>query len=194
MSHSGSAQGGQLEEKADLSAETEAKLAQAESLVSGGQVTEALALLAAMEKKCRVGNDNPSLVKVCQASLTFCKDDIDLLLSTLQALCARRSQKTAAIQAMVQLCLPWVVENDYEPRTDVDADYRNALVKALRDITDGKIFLEAQRAQLTRALATIKVRSFWGDSYRIHVAKQEESAWIPFDSDSSFSCTLITCN
>jgi hypothetical protein len=34
---------------------------------------------------------------------------------------------------------------------------RDKLVVALRDITDGKIFLEAERARLTRALATIKV-------------------------------------
>merc|ERR1712137_1164255 len=33
---------------------------------------------------------------------------------------------------------------------------RDKLVEALRDISDGKIFLEGERARLTRALATIK--------------------------------------
>ena len=35
---------------------------------------------------------------------------------------------------------------------------REKMVVALRDITDGKIFLEAERARLTRTLAIIKVR------------------------------------
>ena len=47
---------------------------------------------------------------------------------------------------------PIAVANDEEKAA------RERLVVALRDITDGKIFLEAERARLTRALATIKVR------------------------------------
>ncbi len=42
---------------------------------------------------------------------------------------------------------------------------REKMVVALRDITDGKIFLEAERARLTRALAIIKVRAI--HSYRV---------------------------
>jgi hypothetical protein len=41
------------------------------------------------------------------------------------------------------------------PANQIEA--RDKLVVALREITDGKIFLEAERARLTRALATIKV-------------------------------------
>lgn len=158
MSHSGAAAGGQLEEKVDLSAEVSTKLKQAETLIAGGGgLSEALALLAALEKRCRVGNDTPSLVKVCTASLQHCKDaeNESMQIHTLETLSTRRSQKSAAIRAMVQLALPWVLV-DKDGNTPLPSLTSDKLVVALRDITDGKIFLEAERAQLTRALATIK--------------------------------------
>lgn len=158
---SGTASGGQLEEKIDLSAETESKLTQSASLVQAGQLREALALLAALEKRCRVGNDADSLVKVCEASLQYCRDasDEEALLSTLQTLATRRSQKTKAVKALVSKCIPWCLSGQYtpmEPSGDAEKEFRDKLVVALRDITDGKIFLETERARLTRALATIK--------------------------------------
>jgi 26S proteasome regulatory subunit N5 len=160
---SGAASGGQLEEKVDLSAECDAKLPQAQALAESGQLREALALLAALEKRCRVGNDNASLVRVCETSLQLCKDagDEEALVATLQTLASRRSQKTAAVRALVHKAIPWCLSDDdgYMPLAvpENQIETRDKLVVALRDITDGKIFLEAERARLTRALATIKV-------------------------------------
>jgi len=159
---SGTASGGQLEERADLSAETESKLAQSASLVQAGQLREALALLAALEKRCRVGNDVDSLVKVCEASLNHCKEvgDDEALVQTLQTLATRRSQKTKAVKALVSTAIPWCLKDQYSPivvSNDAQKDSRDKLVVALREITDGKIFLETERARLTRALADIKV-------------------------------------
>jgi len=167
---SGRASGGQLEEKVDLSVETQEKLAQARTLVeaSASNLREALALLAALEKRCRVGNDTASLVLVCEGSLQLCKDcsDEEALIATLQNLATRRSQKTRAVSALVQKAIPWVLQDStdgthkgYEPldvANDQQKVIREKLVVALRDITDGKIFLEAERARLTRALALIK--------------------------------------
>lgn len=39
-----------------------------------------------------------------------------------------------------------------------DKDTKVALLVALRDITDGKIFVEAERAKLTRMLAKVRKR------------------------------------
>jgi 26S proteasome regulatory subunit N5 len=158
---SGAASGGQLEEKVDLTAECDAKIPQAESLAESGQLQQALALLAGLEKKCRVGNDNASLARVCETSLQLCKDaaDDEALVATLQTLATRRSQKTAAVRALVNKAIPWCLSEGYMP-LEVPANQieaRDKLVVALREITDGKIFLEAERARLTRALATIKV-------------------------------------
>lgn len=162
--NSGSASGGLLEEKVDWTAETDQKIPQAQSLATAGQLTEALALLGNLEKKCRVGNDNASLVRVCKASLQLCSDanDTDALISTLGTLSTRRSQKTAAVRALVQTALPWCVALPYDPlplASDEGKANRDRLVVCLRDITDGKIFLEKERAQLTRALSKIKVRA-----------------------------------
>uniref|UniRef100_A0A7S2S703 PCI domain-containing protein n=1 Tax=Eucampia antarctica TaxID=49252 RepID=A0A7S2S703_9STRA len=161
---SGRASGGQLEERVDLSKETDEKIAQARSLIETSQsnLREALALLAALEKRCRIGNDSPSLVSVCEASLQLCKDcsDEEALISTLKNLATRRSQKTKAVSALVEKAIPWVLKGKgFEP-LDVSNEEQKAirekLVVALRDITDGKIFLERERARLTRALAIIK--------------------------------------
>jgi 26S proteasome regulatory subunit N5 len=169
---SGRAQGGELEEKTDLSAETDAKLLQCAQLLQANQLNEALQLLTALEKRCRVGNDNASLVRVCEAALKACyeADDTATLLSTLKTFATRRSQKTAAIKALVQTALPWCVQEPYTPLpvTGIDAaTKRDQLVEALRELTDGKIFLERERAQLTRVAATLREEA--GD---IHGASQ----------------------
>mmetsp|Transcript_22550 Transcript_22550/g.31470 ORF Transcript_22550/g.31470 Transcript_22550/m.31470 type:complete len:462 (-) Transcript_22550:309-1694(-) len=153
---------GQLEEKVDLSKETDDKIVQAQTLLASGSLKEALALLSALEKRCRTGNDLPSLIKTCEASLDLCaevQDDVALR-ATIETLCSRRSQKTQAVRSMVQKALPWCMDPDqtYVP-LKVEASQKEArdkLVECLRDITDGKIFLEAERARLTRGLATIK--------------------------------------
>ena len=155
---------GQLEERLDLSRETAAQIAQAQAMVQASreQLPAALALLGAWEKKCRVGNDTPSLKNVCVASLELCHSlhDHESLVVTLQSLASRRSQKSAAIQALVQTAIPWcVVVDTYQPlpaATPQDSHARNTLVLALRDISDGKLYLERERAVLTRALASIR--------------------------------------
>jgi 26S proteasome regulatory subunit N5 len=158
---SGRAMGGELEEKIDLTPETDAKLEQSAELAKSGQVKEALAMLAALEKRCRTGNDTPNLVRVCEASLQYCKDanDDELLITTLQTLSTRRSQKTNAIRALVLKCIPWCVDGTHEPLKvpDNQLKARDKLVEALRDIADGKMYLEAERARLTRCLAMVMV-------------------------------------
>lgn len=167
---SGKAAGGQLEDRVDLSQETSAKIEQAKQLVSSGSgasaLQDALALLAALEKRCRVGNDTPSLVKVCEASLELCHDaaDSEALLATLKTLSTRRSQKSKAIASLVSKSLPWVVDVEGDGFTplplaaggEAAAKARDALVEELRNITDGKMYLEAERARLTRTMAILK--------------------------------------
>lgn len=173
---SGRAEGGQLEEKIDLSTEAESKISQAKTLIASSptNLSSALSLLASIEKRARVGNDTPSLVKICEASLQLCKDcnDEESLIDTIKMLTTRRSQKSKAIGACVNKAIPWVLETDsgsekgmkgYVPlavTTEEQKVIRERLVVTLRDVTDGKLFLEAERARLTRALAIIKVSLF----------------------------------
>mmetsp|Transcript_9037 Transcript_9037/g.11324 ORF Transcript_9037/g.11324 Transcript_9037/m.11324 type:complete len:469 (+) Transcript_9037:17-1423(+) len=171
---SGKADGGQLEERIDLSSETESKISQAQTLISSSptNLSSALSLLASIEKRARVGNDTPSLVKICEASLQLCKDcnDEESLIDTIKMLTSRRSQKSKAIGACVNKAIPWVLDcgdesssgdgmKGYVPlavTNNEQKEIRERLVVTLRDITDGKLFLEAERARLTRALSIIK--------------------------------------
>jgi len=162
---SGAASGGQLEEKVDFTKETDETLKNAESLVQSGaaHLQDALQLLFALEKRCRTGNDNANLARVCRAAVESCQTagDHEAVVHTLTTLATRRSQKVAAITALVQTAMPWcVVVETYAPVDVQNAEekaVRQTLVETLRDITDGKLFLERERAILTRALATIKV-------------------------------------
>ena len=158
---SGKASGGELEEKIDLSIEASTIISNSQDLVkdSSNNLSQALALLASVEKKARVGNDTPSLVKICQASLELCIEckNYEILKETLLMLTSRRSQKLKAIECCVNQAMPIVCEG-YAPVDTLDKQVRDELLVTLRDITDGKIFLEAQRARLTRALAVIQVR------------------------------------
>lgn len=163
-SRSGAASGGHLEERVDQSEEATSKIAQAQALVSSSpsNLSTALSILFAIEKKCRVGNDTPSLIRVVESSIQLCKDcsDDEALVSTLKALSTRRSQKSKAVSALVCKALPWVLKEDsYTPlevTNESQKDIRERIVVVLRDITDGKLFLEAERARLTRALAILK--------------------------------------
>ena len=159
---SGRASGGELEEKINMTPETDAKLEQSAQLAKGGQLKEALAMLAAVEKRCRTGNDTPNLVRVCEASLEYCKDagDDEMLVTTLQTLATRRSQKQAAIKALVHKSMPYCVEDQFTPlpvTSEIEKKSRDKLVEALREISDGKIFLEGERARLTRCMSMILV-------------------------------------
>jgi len=58
-------------------------------------------------------------------------------------------QNKTAITAMVQEAMTYL---DSTPTPEA----RQALIVALRDITDGKIFVEAERARLTKLLSQIK--------------------------------------
>jgi len=157
---------GALEERTDLSAETSSLLESLKSTPSSSvDLATSLTLLQTHEKKCRLANDTPSLIRICTTCLQLCHDsgNNERLIETLKMLCGRRSQKSKAIGAMVQLGVGWVLKDptgcelaDVDSSKGETEEGREALVVALRDITDGKIFLEAERARLTRCLAVIK--------------------------------------
>jgi hypothetical protein len=202
--NSGAASGGQLEERTDFTIETDLALAQCASILddddgistgansssSTSVLSDALQILFALEKRCRVGNDHKNLSRICAAAIQACYDkrDYTTLLATITSIATKRSQKVAAIRTLVTTAIPWCVdcssnatitaaaatttttnsrnENDtittmnFTPikvSNDIERKNRNELIVCLREITDGKLFLERERAQLTRALASIKV-------------------------------------
>ena len=183
--NSGTASGGQLEERTDFTIDTDLALAQCASLLeegSGGDaLSDVLQILYTLEKRCRVGNDHKNLVRICRTAIQACYDtkDYPTLLLTLNTIATKRSQKVAAIREIVTTAIPWCIDvsptpqdtaatstltttttMNFVPRpvaNETDKAHRNDLIVGLRTITDGKLFLERERAQLTRAYAAIKV-------------------------------------
>lgn len=140
-----------MEERKDFSVEVSAKVPEAKKLAQGGKLAEALEMLMSLERLCRVGNDFPNLKEVILTAARLCREVADWaqLNTTLTLLSKRRGQHSKTVTAMVQEAMGWLEETP-------DKESKVALLVALRDITDGKIFVEGERAKLTRMLAKIK--------------------------------------
>ena len=154
MAHSGSSDKNRLEDRLDLTEETTALITSTEQAATSGTITlqDVLVQLYALEKKCRMGNDTLNLVKLCEHALGIARSmgaGVDDLIELINTLCTRRSQKSRAVSAVVSVAMPWTEEY-------VDEGEKLKLVVALRNVTDGKIFLEAERARLTLVLAKMK--------------------------------------
>ena len=111
---------------------------------------EAILLLLAVEKKCRVNNDFTNLKEVCLQMVRLCrsKNDWPKLNSTLAVINKRRSQSKLAISAVVEEAMKYMEET---PSLDVKIE----LIKTLKDICDGKMYVEAESANLHLTLALI---------------------------------------
>ncbi|GMH83870.1 hypothetical protein TrST_g9401 [Triparma strigata] len=142
---------GQFEEKKDLTADADVKIPQADALAaSAGGLASGIDLLMGLEKQCRVGNDLTTLKRVVLHAIQLCKKsgDYEKLIDTLNFIVKRRSQKNAAITEIVKEAIKYI---DEAP----DEDVKIKLVVCLRDITDGRIYVEAQRARLTLTLSAM---------------------------------------
>jgi len=128
---------GQFEEKKDLTPSCDTKIPQADALAKS-DLSGALDLLYGLEKQCRVGNDVPNLKRVVLRCVQLCKSggDYERLVECLNFITKRRSQKQQAIQTVVKEACGYVEE--------CPEGERQGLVTCLRDITDGRIYVEAQ--------------------------------------------------
>jgi 26S proteasome regulatory subunit N5 len=129
-----------------------AQLAIPESLVTANSagLEEAISALLAVEKKCRVYNDVPNLKEICLHMVRLCreKQDWDRLNSTLTVLSKRRAQLKSAITAIVTEAMQYI---DATPTEDVKVE----LIKTLKEICEGKIYVEGESAKLHLMLSHI---------------------------------------
>lgn len=82
-------------------------------------------------------------------NLCYDKGNWEKLNTTLTTISKRHQQSRHAISAVIEKATEWI---DKTP----DQKTKVALLSVLREITDGKIYLEAERARLTRQVAAIK--------------------------------------
>jgi len=92
-----------------------------------------------------------SLKKLVLAMLDMCKSagDWDTLNSTILVISKRRSQSKAAITAMVGEATTYLDQT-------ADRQEQLKLLQTLREVTDGRIYVEGERARLTKRLSDMK--------------------------------------
>ncbi|BFZ58703.1 proteasome regulatory particle subunit [Savitreella phatthalungensis] len=111
----------------------------------------AIEKLAGLEKQTRQASDMNStgrvLVKVCE----LCRNagDYTMLQEQVQLMSKKHGQLKGAITKMVQRCIDFL---DDTPSQAVQLE----LIDCLRNVTEGKIYVEVERARLTRMLSRIK--------------------------------------
>ncbi|KAG8467445.1 hypothetical protein KFE25_000761 [Diacronema lutheri] len=115
-----------------------------------GQVQDAIDALLTVERTARLAGDIPGTTEVCVAIVKICHDanQWTLLNENIQLLSKRRAQLKQAIQGIVQEATKWV---DEQP----DKAKKLELITTLRTVTEGKLYVEVERARLSLTLARI---------------------------------------
>jgi len=103
-----------------------------------------------MEKKCRLAADNDSTSMILVEIVKLCADcqAWKELNENLLMLSKKRQQSKIAISKMVQKAMEYI---DKTPSKGVKID----LIECLQKVTEGKIFVEVERARLARILAEL---------------------------------------
>ena len=142
--------GAQIELKKDYSAEVKLAIPESIEIATKSGLDDAIVFLLSLEKKCRLGNDITSLKETCLHIVRLVRDrqDWDRLNSVLSTINKRRAQSKVAVGAVVQEAMGYL---DHTPSLDKKIE----LIKTLKDICEGKIYLEGESAKLHLMLALI---------------------------------------
>ena len=106
--------------------------------------------LTSLEKQTRQGSDMNSTARILVKICDLCKEagKFDLLGEQVQILSKKHGQLKGAITKMVQ--------NVIDMLDSLDKEVKLQLIDVLRIVTDGKIYVEVERARLTRTLSKIR--------------------------------------
>ncbi|KAJ3207864.1 26S proteasome non-ATPase regulatory subunit 12 [Entophlyctis luteolus] len=135
----------------DFSAQTDAQLPIAEKTAKSGALVDALESLAPLEKLTRNGADTASNTRILVANVTLCyaAGDWKLLGERVVLLSKKHGLLKPAVTKMIQEAMALL---DKAPNMATKLE----LIETLRTVTDGKIFVEVERARLTRTLSKIR--------------------------------------
>eukprot|EP00741_Cyanophora_paradoxa_P021300 tig00021348_g20560.t1 len=122
-----------------------------ELAVKHGKLTEAIENLLSLEKQTRLAGELAPTSKLCVTIVSLCHQNKDWkqLNAQIVVISKRRSQIKQVITNTVQECMKFL---DDTP----DMETKLALIDTLRTVTAGKIFVENERARLTKVLAKIR--------------------------------------
>ncbi|KAH7377016.1 26S proteasome regulatory subunit RPN5 [Plectosphaerella cucumerina] len=141
---------GLLKPEKDFSKEADQQIPDAEKLAES-DLTSAVEKLSLLEKQTRQASDLASTSRVLIAIVTIAKNakNWSLLNEQVLILSKKHSQLKQAITKMVQTVVGFL---DDTP----DLDTKLSLIETLRTVTEGKIFVEVERARVTKVLSDIK--------------------------------------
>ncbi|KAH8754028.1 PCI domain-containing protein [Hyaloscypha finlandica] len=134
----------------DFSKEVDKQIPEAEQLAQTN-VTGAIEKLTALEKQTRQASDLASTSRILVAIVTLSKDsgDWSLLNEQVLLLSKKHGQLKQAITKMVQVVMGFL---DSAPKLET----KLSTIETLRTVTEGKIFVEVERARVTKILSDIK--------------------------------------
>ncbi|KAI8383056.1 PCI domain-containing protein [Blakeslea trispora] len=135
----------------DFSPQVDALLPETESLVQQGKLNEALEKLLSIEKQARNAADQASTGRILVQVVKLCHqvNEWKLMNEQIVLLSKKHGQLKAATSKMVQEAMFYL---DSTP----DMETKLELIDTLRTVTDGKIYVEVERARITRLLAKIR--------------------------------------
>nr|CAD7263352.1 unnamed protein product [Timema shepardi] len=135
----------------DYESTCDEKIPECIKMAKEGKTEDALDSLLALEKQTRTGADMVSTGRVLVAIVQICFEakNWSALNEHILLLSKRRSQLKQAVAKMVQECCKYV---DQAP----DKETKVKLIDTLRTVTEGKIYVEVERARLTHKLAKMK--------------------------------------
>ncbi|WWD18441.1 hypothetical protein CI109_102893 [Kwoniella shandongensis] len=142
----------------DFTAEVKALQPEAEQLAKDGKLQDAVDKISALEKQTRNAADmsSTSSLLTLLTRLVWEANDLDLLNTQLTLLSKKHGQLKEAVVRMVDEAMKWLEvlkKQKDEGKFASGQDRWLELLKTLRDITEGKIYLELPRARLTVMLA-----------------------------------------
>ncbi|KAI0602810.1 PCI domain-containing protein [Biscogniauxia sp. FL1348] len=139
-----------LKPEKDFSKEADKQISEAENLAKT-DIQAAIEKLTVFEKQTRQASDLASTSRTLVAICTICKDagNWSLLNDQVLVLSKKHGQLKQAITKMVQTVMTFL---DATPSLET----KLSVIETLRTVTEGKIFVEVERARVTKVLSDIK--------------------------------------
>ncbi|KAI9660843.1 MAG: hypothetical protein M1829_006453 [Trizodia sp. TS-e1964] len=134
----------------DFTKDVDRLLPEAETLAKSN-IQGALEKLYFLEKQARQASDLSSTSRLLIAIVSICKEAGDWSLLNEQVLLTskKHGQLKQAITKMVQVVMGFLEDTP-------NLDTKLSVIESLRTVTEGKIFVEVERARVTRILSEIK--------------------------------------
>eukprot|EP01027_Heterolobosea_sp_BB2_P028110 GEZU01044044.1.p1 GENE.GEZU01044044.1~~GEZU01044044.1.p1 ORF type:complete len:446 (-),score=167.70 GEZU01044044.1:104-1441(-) len=135
----------------DFTEKVEKQIAEARTIFQSGRLFDAVEHLLSLEKQTRLGNDTKSTGTLAVEVVKMCAEagDWKALNNYVVIISKRRAQLKMAVKKMVEEAMNWL---DKTPNKETKLE----LIATLRNVTEGKIYVEVERARLTRILAKIR--------------------------------------